>query len=341
VTFKNLNLKSNHRGQLTATGEGGYCVIRASDDSIAGKIAIPAGAALNHAILGEVELALEAREKGEDKGRMIRIADMLADNGGSVSFSGIAMASGSRGRLVVAGAGGMTLVVGAKIELRFNLRSVSVGTPIFSMYQEHLVQHGRHVRVHTGDRIRAGEPLIDGLLYPHDVLRISGLEKLQEYLLREVQNVYRAQNVTIDDKHIEIIIMQMMRFVKVRSQGDSNLLPGAIVDKARFEAEKRQVQAKKGEPPKAEPVLQGITKAGLRSESFIAAASFQETTKVLTDAALSARRDDLLGLKENVILGHMIPAGTGFPGYQRLVVNRIAPEISQELPINLEGRQAM
>ncbi len=190
---------------------------------------------------------------------------------------------------------------------------------------EHLVPHGKHLRVHSGDRVRAGDALVDGPLVPHDILRISGVEALQSYLLREVQNVYRSQNVTIDDKHHEIIISQMLRKVRVEDPGDTDLLPGAVVDKFRFRKKNRKVIEAGGKPARAEPLLLGITKASLQSESFISAASFQETTKVLTQAALSGRVDHLQGLKENVILGHLIPAGTGFKSYVKTRVRKNIP----------------
>ncbi len=190
---------------------------------------------------------------------------------------------------------------------------------------EHLVPHGKHLRVHSGDRVKAGDPLVDGPLVPHDILRISGLEALQDYLLREVQNVYRSQNVTIDDKHHEIIIGQMLRKVRVEDPGDTDLLPGAVVDKFRFRRKNQKVMETGGKPAKSEPLLLGITKASLQSESFISAASFQETTKVLTQAALAGRVDHLVGLKENVILGHLIPAGTGYRAYVRTRVQKNIP----------------
>ncbi len=183
------------------------------------------------------------------------------------------------------------------------------------MEKEHQVAMGKHLIVHKGDRVKAGEPLVSGSLVPRDVLRISGEEKLHRYLLEEVQSVYRFQGVPINDKHIEIILAQMLRRLEVKDPGDTHFLPAAIVDKFRFREQNRVVQENGCKPATARPILLGITKASLYSESFISAASFQETTKVLTKAALAGRTDPLLGLKENVILGHMIPAGTGFKGY--------------------------
>jgi DNA-directed RNA polymerase subunit beta' len=184
----------------------------------------------------------------------------------------------------------------------------------------HLVPHGKYLRVHKGDRVRAGDPLVEGPLVPHDILRISGEDALYAYLQTEVQNVYRSQGVTIDDKHIEIIITQMLRKRRVEDAGDSDFLPGTVVDKNRFRAENRRIEEAQGKPATSEPLLLGITKASLQSESFISAASFQETTKVLTEAAIAGKVDQLVGLKENVILGHLIPAGTGFQDYHKTLI---------------------
>ncbi|HHT9158865.1 MAG: DNA-directed RNA polymerase subunit beta' [Planctomycetes bacterium RIFCSPLOWO2_12_FULL_39_13] len=196
---------------------------------------------------------------------------------------------------------------------------------------EHLVPRGKHLKVHRGDRIRAGSPLVEGPLILQDILRISGEEELQTYMLKEVQNVYRSQNVPIDDKHIEIIIGQMLRKVKVDDVGDTSLLPGQTVDKFRFKDENKNIIGKGGKPATAKPLLLGITKASLQSDSFISAASFQETTKVLTRAALEGKTDDLVGLKENVILGHLIPAGTGYKTYYSLTAVPTGEVISKEI----------
>ncbi len=178
---------------------------------------------------------------------------------------------------------------------------------------EHLVPQGKHVRVHTGDRVKAGEPLVEGPLVPHDILAISGEEALQNYLLGEVQKVYRAQNVRINDKHIEIIIRQMMSKVKIEDPGDTQLLLADAVSKTLINKVNNDVVSKGGRPAQYVGVLQGVARASLSSDSVVAAASFQETTRVLTDAAMAGRRDNLKGLKENVLIGRMIPAGTGFP----------------------------
>ncbi|MSR38109.1 MAG: DNA-directed RNA polymerase subunit beta' [Planctomycetes bacterium] len=188
--------------------------------------------------------------------------------------------------------------------------------------QEHLVPQGKNLRVHRGDHVKAGEALIDGPLVPHDILEIQGEKAVQNYLLREVQTVYRAQGVSIDDKHIEIILAQMMRKMQVEDPGDSDFLPGAVVDKFRFRDANNLLRTERKKPATSSPLLLGITKASLQSDSFISAASFQETTKVLTEAALAGKRDNLVGLKENVILGHLVPTGTGFRDYQKTRVRK-------------------
>ena len=180
---------------------------------------------------------------------------------------------------------------------------------------EYLIPHGKHLNVHAGDRVTAGQQLIDGPVVPEDILRVSGEKKLQEYLLNEVQEVYRLQGVKINDKHIEIIIRQMLKKVHIEKPGETDFLVGENVDKIRFAQENERVLTAGEEPATAQPVLLGITKASLSTESFIAAASFQQTTRVLTEAAVAGKVDTLRGLKENVIIGHLIPAGTGCTEY--------------------------
>jgi len=203
-------------------------------------------------------------------------------------------------------------------------RSIVVRNEQADMEREHLVPQGKRLLATTGSYVREGDPLVDGPLVPHDILRIKGEEALQQYLLSEIQAVYRYQGEDINDKHMEIVISQMMRKVLVGEDvGDTNLLPGSIVDKFAFRFENERVVAEDGKPASATALLLGITKAALRSESFISAASFQETTKVLTEAALAGKQDRLLGLKENVILGHMIPAGTGFAKYKTAIARKL------------------
>ncbi|HHT9152646.1 MAG TPA: DNA-directed RNA polymerase subunit beta', partial [Candidatus Hypogeohydataceae bacterium YC40] len=215
-------------------------------------------------------------------------------------------------------------------EKRRGKRTIIVTDEVSGVQKEHLVPRGKHLKVHRGDRVKAGDPLVEGPLVLQDVLRISGEEELQQYMLKEVQNVYRSQNVPIDDKHIEIIISQMLRKVKVDEPGSSTFLPGQIIDKFKFKEENKRVKELKGKPATAKPLLMGITKAALQSESFISAASFQETTKVLALAALRGQKDNLQGLKENVILGHLVPAGTGFKGFTGLEVRKVELESPKE-----------
>ncbi len=188
--------------------------------------------------------------------------------------------------------------------------------------REHMVPQGKNLRIHRGDMVAEGEPLVDGPRVPHDILAIQGEKAVQDYLLREIQSVYRAQGVSIDDKHIEIILAQMMRKVQVNDPGDSEFLPGAVVDKFRFRQANEELIKSSMKPATSSPLLLGITKASLQSESFISAASFQETTKVLTEAALAGKRDNLVGLKENVILGHLVPTGTGFRDHLKTRVQK-------------------
>jgi DNA-directed RNA polymerase subunit beta' len=268
--------------------------------------------------------------------------------------------------------------ISGRVELRSDKRKGKMTITIRSesgMEKEHHVPRDRHLNVHTGDFVEAGDALTDGPLVPHDILRIKGEESLQRYLIGEIQNVYRSQNVNINDKHVEIIISQMMRKVEIDTIGDSTFLPGEVVDKFVFrrendrlansikvadvgdvtEVQEGQVLDKKefarmndkvealggnvakGRKPKpatAMTLLLGITKASLWSDSFIAAASFQETTKVLTEAALASRIDSLHGLKENVILGHLIPAGTAFKPHLEIRVKHL---VEAPLPKELTG----
>jgi DNA-directed RNA polymerase subunit beta' len=191
-------------------------------------------------------------------------------------------------------------------------------TPEVGDRREYDIPKGKHIAVHEGDFVRAGEALMGGSSNPHDILKIKGQWELAKYLLDEVQEVYRLQGVSINDKHIEVIIRQMLRWVRVTHVGDTDFLIGEQVERHIFDEANRKVAEAGGQPAAAEPMLLGITKASLSTESFISAASFQETTKVLTEAALSGKTDRLLGLKENVIMGRLIPAGTGTPQYRYL-----------------------
>jgi DNA-directed RNA polymerase subunit beta' len=255
--------------------------------------------------------------------------------------------------------------ISGRVELRTDKRRGKMTIIVRSdsgMEREHHVPHDQHLLVHTGDYVEAGDPLTEGPLVLHDILAIRGEEALQQYLLGEVQSVYRGQGQNINDKHIEIILSRMLRRVMVDSIGDTGLLPGDVVDRTQFIEENKRVagslkvvdpgdtglkageivhkddieranmdaETKGGQPAKtsrakpatAKTLLLGITKASLQSESFLSAASFQESTKVFTEASLAGKIDNLIGLKENVILGHLIPAGTSFRPYLTMRVKR-------------------
>ncbi|MFQ5882766.1 MAG: DNA-directed RNA polymerase subunit beta' [Candidatus Methylomirabilales bacterium] len=187
--------------------------------------------------------------------------------------------------------------------------------------REYFIPRGKHINVLEGDEIKAGEPLMDGPINPHDILDVLGDQELQRYLVNEVQEVYRLQGVNINDKHIEVIVRQMLKRVRIETVGDTSFLVGEHVDKHVFLEENQRVLAGGGTPATARPLLLGITKASLSTDSFISAASFQETTKVLTEAAINGARDELLGLKENVIMGRLIPAGTGMAWYRETSIS--------------------
>ncbi len=274
--------------------------------------------------------------------------------------------------------------ISGTVELRSDKRKGKMTVIVKSesgLEVDHHVPQDRHLLVHTGDFVEAGDALIEGPQVPQDILRIKGEEALYNYLIEEVQNVYRAQGVPINDKHIEVIIAQMLRKVRVDNPGDTDLLPNEVVDKFRFreaneavagsgkikepgdsnlplgslitKAELKEINAKldadgkatasasKAKPATGTTLLLGITKAALQSESFLSGASFQETTKVLTEAALAGKTDDLVGLKENVLLGHLIPVGTGYKPYQEMQVAHLAEPPSQEaLSVEEEIEQA-
>jgi len=198
---------------------------------------------------------------------------------------------------------------------------------------EYLIPKGRLMAVQEGDFVRKGDPLLDGALVPHDILDVMGVEALAEYLVNEIQDVYRLQGVIINDKHIETIARQMMQKVEVQSVGDTTYLVGENIDREEFEAENNKYIADGKQPAVGKPVLQGITKASLQTRSFISAASFQETTRVLTEAAVNGKVDELHGLKENVIVGRLIPAGTG------AYVNKIRKVAADRDQITLAAQQ--
>jgi len=189
-------------------------------------------------------------------------------------------------------------------------------TPEVGEPKEYTIPRGKHVSVHEGDMVKAGEPLMDGTANPHDILRVLGDKELARFLVDEIQEVYLLQGVKINDKHIEIIVRQMLKRVRIKEVGDTKFIVDEVVEKHVFEEENERVIREGGKPAIAEPLVMGITKAALITDSWISAASFQETTRVLTQAAVEGRVDYLRGLKENVIIGRLIPAGTGSPHYQ-------------------------
>src|SRR3984957_3588071 len=195
--------------------------------------------------------------------------------------------------------------------------------------EEHLIPLNKHVIVFKGDFVKKGQQLTDGPVVPHEILDVCGPQELQEHLVNEVQEVYRLQGVTINDKHIEIIVRQMLRKVRITEPSDTSFLWGEQIDRILFEDENQRVDKMGGKPAEAQPVLLGITKASLETESFLSAASFQDTTRVLTEAATLAKVDYLHGFKENVIMGHIIPAGTGYD-YHRKAQLKPLVELEEE-----------
>jgi DNA-directed RNA polymerase subunit beta' len=211
-------------------------------------------------------------------------------------------------------------------------RCIIIRNPQTGMEEEHLIPIGKHVIVFKGDRVDKGQQLTEGSVVPHEILEVSGPQELQSRLVSEIQEVYRMQGVTINDKHIEIIIRQMLRKVRITEPGDTQFLWGEQVDKLVFEEENKRVEEKGGKPAEAQPVLLGITKASLETESFLSAASFQDTTRVLTEAATMGKVDYLRGFKENVIIGHIIPAGTGYSLHRNIRVKPLVELPAEEEP---------
>ena len=206
--------------------------------------------------------------------------------------------------------------------------------------REYVIPHNAKLKVENGQEIRAGDAITDGPINPQEYLDTRGKDAVQRYLVKEVQKVYRSQGVTINDKHIEIIVRQMLRKVRIDQPGDVDLLPTELIDRLEFEEANDRVLAEGGEPATAQTVLLGVTKASLNTSSFLAAASFQETTRVLTEAAINGAKDHLIGLKENVIIGKLIPAGTGAPANlaaaqerrRRAAIEALAGEAIEGLP---------
>ena len=197
----------------------------------------------------------------------------------------------------------------------------------------YLIPYGSRIRVQDGQILEAGDALTEGSVNPHDILKIKGVRAAQDYMLREVQRVYRLQGVEINDKHIEVIVRQMLKKIRVENNGDSSFLPGTLVNVLEFEEVNEQLEKEGKEPAEGKQVMLGITKASLATDSFLSAASFQETTKVLTEAAIKGKVDRLIGLKENVLIGKLIPAGTGMKQYRNvhLSTDGMVPEVEENL----------
>jgi DNA-directed RNA polymerase subunit beta' len=221
-------------------------------------------------------------------------------------------------------------------------RCIIVKDPQTGTEEEHLVPMSKHVIVYKGDFVKKGQQLTDGPVVPHEILDVCGPHELQEHLVNEVQEVYRLQGVTINDKHVEIIIRQMLRKVRITEPGDTVFLWGEQIDKVMFEDENARVEKMGGKPAEGAPVLLGITKASLETESFLSAASFQDTTRVLTEAATMGKSDSLRGFKENVIMGHIIPSGTGYVRHRSVKLKALVeiPDDPEPLPVESEGQNA-
>ena len=220
------------------------------------------------------------------------------------------------------------------VDLQGNVRGkkkLIIKDPETNTEEEHLIPLSKHLIVYKGDTVKKGQQLTEGPVVPHEILEVCGPQELQEYLVNEVQEVYRLQGVEINDKHIEIIVRQMLRKVKITEPGDTQFLWGEQIEKTTFEEVNRVIEQKGGKPAEATPVLLGITKASLETESFISAASFQDTTRILTDASTLGKVDKLLGFKENVIMGHLIPAGTGFSAYRKIKLLHLGEPVGDAL----------
>ena len=224
--------------------------------------------------------------------------------------------------------------IGGKVSFGGVVKSnrVIIVTDPYGKEYKHLVPMGKHLLIRDGDTVEAGEQLCDGSIDPHDVLQILGENALQFYLVNEIQEVYRLQGVNINDKHIGVIIRQMMKKVEIVDVGDTGFIYNQQVDKYKFHDENRKVEREGGQPAVGRPLLLGITRASLNIDSFISAASFQETTRVLTNAAIAGSTDHLRGLKENVIIGHLIPAGTGIRKYRKI---KLYDENMEDLDISI------
>ena len=253
---------------------------------------------------------------GETMARKIRTVQKTSDiTGGLPRVQELFEARNPSDAAVIAGIDGV-VEVGITMKGKRNIQIVNE----FGDVIKHLVPSGKALTVRNGDYVKTGEPLCEGVVNPHDILQVEGEIALYHYILQNVQEVYKRQGVSINDKHIGVIIRQMLRKIEILEPGDTPYIKGELVDKYRLREENRQVTQEGGQAASASTLLLGLTKASLNTESFISSASFQETTKVLTNAAIKNTYDELRGLKENVIIGHKIPAGTGKKHYENLFI---------------------
>jgi DNA-directed RNA polymerase subunit beta' len=221
-----------------------------------------------------------------------------------------------KGLAIIAEFGGRVTISDTKQK-----REVIITNPENGETKNYLIPYGSRIKVQDGQELEAGDELTEGSINPHDLLKIKGVRAVQDYMLREVQRVYRLQGVEISDKHVEVLVRQMLKKIRIENNGDSDFLPGTLVDILDFDDEVERLTNEGLEPPEGKQVMLGITKASLATNSFLSAASFQETTKVLTEAAIKGKVDPLVGLKENVIIGKLIPAGTGMKRYHSIKLN--------------------
>jgi DNA-directed RNA polymerase subunit beta' len=236
-----------------------------------------------------------------------------------------------KGLAIIAEFGGRVTIKDTKKK-----REVIVTNDETAESKSYLIPYGSRIKVSEGDIIEAGDELTEGSVNPHDILKIKGVRAVQDYMIQEVQRVYRLQGVEINDKHIEVIVRQMLKKVRIENNGDSNFLPGTLVDILEYNDVNEKLMNEGLEPAEGKQVMLGITKASLATNSFLSAASFQETTKVLTEAAIKGKIDPLIGLKENVIIGKLIPAGTGMKRYRSVKLDTDV-QVNTMLSENMEG----
>ncbi len=246
-----------------------------------------------------------------------------------------------KGLAIIAEIGGEVNIKDSKKKREIMITNIETGDS-----KTYMIPYGSRIKVQDGDVLEPGDELTEGSINPHDLLKIKGVRAVQDYMIREVQRVYRLQGVEINDKHIEIIVRQMLKKVRVEEAGDSEFLPGISMDVLEFNDMNEKLMAEGKQPAEGKQVMLGITKASLATNSFLSAASFQETTKVLTEAAINGKIDPLIGLKENVIIGKLIPAGTGMKKYRSVVLNtdgsdlmekQKAVEVEKECSYNTEA----